>query len=432
VDSDEQRSESQPPQCASLFSRFGVELEYMVVDTGSLDVRPIADELLAAAAAAGEITDEVERGDITWSNELVAHVVEFKVTEPARALADLPGAFQRNIHDANALLAPKNARLMPGGMHPWMDPLRETKLWPHEYNEVYEAFNRIFGCQGHGWSNLQSVHLNLPFADDGEFGRLHAAIRLILPILPGLTASSPVIDGRLSGVLDNRLEVYRTNSRKVPMVAGRVIPEPAFTREAYETEILRPLYAAMIPHDPSGVLRHEWLNARGAIARFLRNTIEIRVMDVQECPEADLSICAAVVALLQALIGGRFGSLDCQRSFATLPLESILLSTIREADAAAIADADYLRLFGGPSEGCTVGELWRRLIERLFAEGLLDRRWESALAIILREGPLARRLTNTLHSARFSAADPRPLRILYAQLCDCLEAGRMFRAARLS
>lgn len=426
MESDNHRSEAPPVQGAALFSRFGVELEYMIVDARSLDVRPIADSLLAAEA--GEITGEVERGAITWSNELVAHVVEFKVSEPARAFDHLPDAFQRNIHDANARLAPLHARLMPGGMHPWMNPLRDTKLWPHEYNEVYEAFDRIFGCQGHGWSNLQSVHLNLPFANDEEFGRLHAAIRLVLPILPGLTASSPVIDGRLSGVLDNRLEVYRTNSRKIPMVAGRVIPEPVFTRAAYEAEILQPLYAAIAPHDPAGVLRHEWLNARGAIARFQRNTIEIRVMDVQECPAADIAICAAVVALLQAIVAGHFGPLDVQKAFAIEPLETILLSAIRDADKAKIADRDYLRFFGGAGPDGTVGDLWRRLIDGLFAEGGLDRRWQSTLEIIQHEGPLARRLTNALQKSGFSTASPQPLRNLSAELCDCLEAGRMFRA----
>ncbi|HTI52180.1 MAG TPA: glutamate-cysteine ligase family protein [Planctomycetaceae bacterium] len=426
MESDDPLSEDKPAASASLFSRFGVELEYMIVDARSLDVRPIADELLAAAA--GEITGEVERGDVTWSNELVAHVVEFKVTEPARALADLPGVFQREVREANALLAPLGARLMPGGMHPWMNPLCDTKLWSHEFNEVYEAFDRIFGCQGHGWSNLQSVHLNLPFADDDEFGRLHAAIRLVLPILPGLTASSPVIDGRLSGVLDNRLEVYRTNSRKVPMVAGRVIPEPVFTRAAYETDILQQLYAAIAPHDPAGVLQYEWLNARGAIARFMRNTIEIRVMDVQECPEADVAICAAVVALLRALIAGRFAPLGRQQSVAIEPLEAIFLAAIRDADQSLITDADYLALFDGPVVPCTVGDLWRRLIETLLTDGLLDPRWQPTLEIILREGPLARRLTNALKSAHFAATTRESLQPLYAQLCDCLDAGRIFRA----
>src|SRR5262249_995233 len=148
-----------------------------------------------------------------------------------------------------------------------------------------------------------------------EFARLHAAIRIVLPILPALTASSPVIDGLLSGVLDNRLEVYRVNSRKIPSIAARVIPEPVFTRRDYEREIFARIFADIAPHDPQGILRHEWLNARGAIARFSRNTIEIRVMDVQECPLADVALCAVVVALLQLLTEERFGTLATQQTF---------------------------------------------------------------------------------------------------------------------
>ncbi len=138
-------------------------------------------------------------GAISWSNELVAHVVELKTSEPAAALAGLAQAFAEHVRRINDLLRPLGARLMPTGMHPWMDPARETRLWPHDYSEVYANFDRIFDCRGHGWSNLQSVHLNLPFADDEEFGRLHAAIRLLLPILPALAASSPIVERRTTG-----------------------------------------------------------------------------------------------------------------------------------------------------------------------------------------------------------------------------------------
>ena len=114
-------------------------------------------------------------------------------------------------------------------------------IWPHDYSIVYEAFNRIFDCRGHGWANLQAVHLNLPFADDAEFARLHAAIRVLLPILPALAASSPIFEGRLSGVLDTRLDVYRNNCRKIPLATGRVIPEPVFSAADYHGRILEPL-----------------------------------------------------------------------------------------------------------------------------------------------------------------------------------------------
>jgi carboxylate-amine ligase len=402
----------------SLFAGFGVELEYMIVDSRSLSVRPIADELLGAVA--GDLSGEVDRGEIGWSNELVAHVVELKVSEAASSLEALPTLFQKNIREINALLAPRGARLMPSGMHPWMDPETETRLWPHEFGEVYRAFDRIFGCQGHGWANLQSTHLNLPFANDEEFAKLHAAIRLALPILPALSASSPLVEGQITGLLDNRLEVYRTNSRKIASVAGRIIPEAAFSRAEYETQILEPLYAEIAPHDPGRVLQHEWLNARGAIARFSRNTIEIRVLDVQECPLADLAICAAVVALLRALVGERFASLAQQQAVNVEPLASVFLTTIRQADGAVIYDDDYLKLFGYPGESCTVGELWQHLLAAIPDLTSDSSPWREPLETIVNEGPLARRILEALPE--------NDLETVYEDLCRCLEEGELFHA----
>jgi hypothetical protein len=335
------------------------------------------------------------------------------------AFAPLPALFQKNVQEINSLLSNSGARLMPAGMHPWMDPERETRLWPHEYGEVYRAFDRIFGCRGHGWANLQSAHLNLPFADDAEFARLHAAIRLLLPILPALAASSPVVEGRITGLMDNRLEVYRTNSRKIAAVAGRVIPEPAFSRAEYDAQILEPLYAEIAPHDPAGVLRHEWLNARGAIARFSRNTIEIRVLDVQECPQVDVAICSAIVAVLQALVAERWSSLSLQQAAAVEPLASILLTSIRNAEQAVIYDREYLEVFGFPGESCTAGELWGHLIAALPELSGLSSSWRETLAVITDEGPLARRIVGALETDDLQA--------VYGELCRCLHEGKMFR-----
>ncbi|HOW19319.1 MAG TPA: glutamate-cysteine ligase family protein, partial [Phycisphaerae bacterium] len=242
--------------------------------------------------APGEYPCEVELGDLCWSNELVLHVIELKTNGPATSLDRLSKTFHRDVTRINDILAPMGGCLMSSAAHPWMNPDLDTKLWPHDYGEIYRAFDKIFGCRGHGWSNLQSMHINLPFADDAEFARLHAAIRLVLPIIPALAASSPIIDGRLTGLLDSRLAFYRTNCRRIPSVTGCVIPEAVFTQRDYEEQILQRIYRDIAPHDPDETLRDEWVNARGAIARFCRNTIEIRVIDMQECPSADVAIAA--------------------------------------------------------------------------------------------------------------------------------------------
>ena len=150
----------QPPRL-HLFQAFGVELEYMIVDRDSLNVLPIADELLKAEL--GEYRSDFENGIVTWSNELVLHVIEMKSTRPESNFNTLASAFSDNIARANKVLEKWNAMLLSTAAHPWMNPQAETKLWPHDSNEVYDRYNTIFDCKGHGWSNLQSTHL----ASDG-------------------------------------------------------------------------------------------------------------------------------------------------------------------------------------------------------------------------------------------------------------------------
>lgn len=408
-----------------LFEGYGVELEYMIVRADNLAVLPVTDELLQRVV--GEISSDHDNGDVSWSNELALHVVEIKTNGPADSLYPLPDSFQRNVRKINQELAALGGKLMPAAMHPWMDPATEMKLWPHDYSPVYQTFNRIFDCSGHGWANLQSVHLNLPFHGDAEFARLHAAIRLILPLLPALAASSPVMDGKLTGLLDNRLEVYRHNARKIPSISGRVIPEAVFDRKSYEEKIFQKIYADIAPYDPEGILQHEWLNARGAIARFERNAIEIRVLDVQECPQADLAICAAIVEVLRALVDEHWTSLGEQKSFSTEMLEQVLLSTIRDADEAIITDAKYLQQFGYPVSGVqarvSAHDLWKWTLDSLgMFHSKLEAAWGEPLRTILDEGPLARRIVRTLHGDTSRAK----LTAVYGELSDCLRDGRVF------
>lgn len=395
-----------------LFAGFGVELEYMIVDRDSFAVRPICDELLKAVA--GEITGEVERGRFAWSNELALHVLEFKTNGPAVSLDGLAAGFQQQVDHANGLLAEFNACLLPTAMHPTMDPHAEMRLWPHEHSAIYEAFNRIFDCRGHGWANLQSIHLNLPFADDAQFGRLHAAVRVLLPLLPALAASSPLIDGRSAENLDQRLQVYRGNAARIPSVSGEVIPEPVFTRADYDREIFQRMYRDIARFDPQGILQQEFLNARGAIARWDRQTIEIRVLDIQECPAADLAILALIEAVLRRLVDQCDSTSAQQQAMPQAALVELLHRTIRDADQAVVDDPQFLALFGFGREPLTAGELWRQMSER---ESLAEES-RGPLSVILEKGPLARRMLS-----RYSAGES--LAELCRNLAACLDKGAM-------
>jgi len=402
-----------------LFDAFGIELEYMIVDAETLDVRPISDQALTEAA--GELTGEVELGSISWSNELALHVLELKVTEPVSDLAQVTFDFQQSIAHANGILGRLGARLLPTAMHPWMNPDREMKLWPHDYSPVYEAFNRIFNCRGHGWANLQSTHWNLPFRNEQEFAKLHAAIRLILPLLPGLAASSPIFDGRVQGPLDCRLEVYRKNSAKIPSITGQVVPEAVYTEADYEREIYQRMYRDIGAEDPDGRLQHIWLNARGAIARFDRGAIEIRVLDIQECPQADIAIGSLMVAALQAMCNEQWTSFPEQAVAPTEDLAALFRAAIITGPSTMVPSA-ISKHFGQQSQ-LTVGQLWQALFTQLqTVSPLLSPAIADSLQPIFSQGTLSQRILASIGD------DPTQsnLHRTYSHVARCLSDGKAF------
>lgn len=414
----------------SLFEGFGIELEYMIVSKETHQVLPVADKLIFAETGA---YDDVERGPMAWSNELVNHVIEMKTNGPAPALEPLPKLFDGEVAHINDRLEALGGVLMPTGMHPWMNPERETSLWSHEFNAVYEQFNQIFNCRGHGWSNLQSTHLNLPFANDAEFGALHAAIRLILPILPALAASSPIVEGKQTGTADNRLQYYRNNAMRVPSVSGMVVPEGAYTRKDYEMNILARIYQDLAPFDPQGILQHEWANARGAIARFERSAIEIKLLDIQECPKADIAIAAAIVNVLKALMAQRWVALDVQKAWPTRSLADLCRRVIVEGQNAVIDDDKYLAAMGAKSARMTAGELWGHLVETVWPKGdSAAPGLRRAVDTVLTQGNLSHRIGRALGPAtpggKGAQAAREKQQVVYRELTACLAEGRQFMA----
>jgi len=107
-----------------LFDALGIEIEYMLVDRDTLNVRPLADVVLSSLAG-GQPTSEISVGPISWSNELTLHLIELKTSDPAEEVVSLPCQFENAIGDLNPVLQAHHLRLLPTGMHPWMNPVAE-------------------------------------------------------------------------------------------------------------------------------------------------------------------------------------------------------------------------------------------------------------------------------------------------------------------
>ena len=409
-----------------LWQKYGIEMEYMIVDRDTLDVLPRADVPLGRDKN-GEQLSDVEHGPIGLSNELVSHVLELKCASPVDSLKNLGKTFHKEVLVANEKLKSINAMLLPSAAHPFMDPAT-MQLWPYDCNEIYETYDRIFNCKGHGWANLQSTHINLSFNGDEEFGKLHAAIRALLPLIPAIAASSPFLDGKFCGYLDGRIETYRHNQDRVPSIAGLVIPEAAFTYDEYNQQIFEKVKADIAPYDPEHLLNHFFLNSRGAIARFDRGAIEIRLVDIQECPDADIAIAEWEVAALKGLVEGAFSgaSLDAiskkVRALDTAALAKILLDTTRFAEKTIIRDKDFLNVWDIDASEITAGEIVQHIFQ--VVKGKISSHSQELLRKMFHRGTLASALVKNV------GANPGHDDFVweYGRLARCLAENRLYDA----
>jgi gamma-glutamyl:cysteine ligase YbdK (ATP-grasp superfamily) len=231
--------------------------------------------------------------------------MEVKPNEPFSSPVEFEETMQASVQLLQNFVKRKyGAHLLGMGMHPLLR-LDETRVWPHRHRQIYEAYGKVFNLRRHGWLNIQSYQLNLPYSDERSGVLLHNFIANIIPYLPAITASSPIYEGRFGECVDNRLRFYKENQREVPSVTGDLIPEYAFSFEKYREQIIDKYSRDLARKGVTGLLLgKDWVNSRGVIFRFDRKALEIRVMDEQECIKSDVALSCFIRALLRGLMKG--------------------------------------------------------------------------------------------------------------------------------
>jgi gamma-glutamyl:cysteine ligase YbdK (ATP-grasp superfamily) len=181
--------------------------------------------------------------------------------------------------------------------------LEDTSIWPHRHRQIYEAYRKLFNLNQHGWLNIQSFQLNLPYSNEQNGVRIHNLLANICPYLPAFTASSPICEGRSAVYVDDRLRFYKLNQSEVPSITGDVVPEYVSSFGEYYRKIISKYSTEMAQAGAEELILHkEWVNSRGIILRFERKALEIRVMDEQECIKSDVAISCFIRALLRGLL----------------------------------------------------------------------------------------------------------------------------------
>jgi gamma-glutamyl:cysteine ligase YbdK (ATP-grasp superfamily) len=229
--------------------------------------------------------------------------MEFKANQPFKS----PTAFEETMHNAvvtvgDFLQKSFHAYLLGTGMHPLLR-LEETGVWPHHHRRIYAEYGKIFNLKQHGWLNIQSFHLNLPYATEKEGITLHNRLAELSAYVPAISAASPFFEGNAGPAVDNRLTFYKLNQIEVPSIIGDVVPEYASSVKDYQKNVIgeysRDLAKAGADKT---ILNREWVNSRGVIFRFDRKALELRVMDEQECTKSDVALSCFIRAALKGLI----------------------------------------------------------------------------------------------------------------------------------
>lgn len=262
---------------------------------------PIADKVIKDFH--GRVVNFVEQGAFTFGKELQLHVLEVKPNKPFKS----PETFEETMHQAvlnlSGFLEKKyGASLLGTGMHPLLR-LEETGVWPHRHRQIYNAYSKIFNLKQHGWLNIQSFQLNLPYFNEEKAILMHNLLANVCAYLPAISASSPVYEGKIGEYIDNRLYFYMENQREIPSIAGSVVPEYVYSFKQYKREVIEKYSLDLARAGADGCLLHkEWVNSRGVVIRFDKRALEVRVMDEQECVKSDVALSCFIRALLRGLL----------------------------------------------------------------------------------------------------------------------------------
>ena len=270
-----------------------------------LEPLPIVDKVLKDFH--GRIVNSVKLPKFTFGKELQLHVMEIRPNTPFESPIEFEETMQDAVLTVQDFLHRKyQANLLGTGMHPLLR-LEETNIWPHRHRQIYQAYSKIFNLKRHGWLNIQSFQLNLPYSSERKGVLLHNILTYICAYLPAFAASSPIYEGRLGENVDNRLHFYMKNQKEIPSVTGDIIPEYVSSLGQYREEIINKYSQELAAAGANSlILNKEWVNSRGIIFRFDRRALEIRVMDEQECVKSDVALSCFIRALTRGLIGQEF------------------------------------------------------------------------------------------------------------------------------
>ena len=249
----------------------GVEEEFAILHPETLDLVPRFEQLRAAAES-----DEVLSEGIT--GELISSEIEI-VSGAGADLHDALASQRERRRGLFALAAAQGVTLGATGTHPWADYREQPIIDTEHYRRVEEGLKYV------AWrNNTFSLHVHVGVHGADRAVKVCDRLRGVLPLLLALSANSPYLDGRDTGLQSARTQSF---TKSFPRCG---VPDAFGGWAAYRE------YIELLVRTSSIVeFTQVWWSVR---PHFRFGTVEVRICDAQSTAQESDALAALMVACI--------------------------------------------------------------------------------------------------------------------------------------
>src|ERR671931_1753439 len=253
----------------------GIEEEFAVLDAASLDMVPRFEELRDAAAA----------DDPVLAASIAAELISSEIEIRSGRGDDVHDALRRQRDMRNRLFAVAEARGVAfgaTGTHPWADYRDQRNIDTEHYHRVVDGLRYVARR-----NNTFSLHVHVGVHGIDRAVRVCDRLRPVLPLLLAISASSPFLEGRDTGLASVRSQIF---TKSFPRCG---IPDAFGSWAAFRD------YVDFLVRTNSIVeYTQVWWSIR---PHFAFGTVEVRICDAQPTAvEAEALAGLITAAVLQA------------------------------------------------------------------------------------------------------------------------------------
>jgi carboxylate-amine ligase len=248
----------------------GLEEEFAILEPATLDLVPRFEQLRARASERDPLLADAITG------ELISSEIEI-VSGRGENFNDALTRQRERRRRLFALAGEEGAALGATGTHPWADYREQPIIDTEHYRRVEQGLKYV------AWrNNTFSLHVHVGINDIDRAVQVCDRLRPVLPLLLAVSANSPYLDGRDSGLHSARTQSF---TRNFPRCG---IPDSFGGWRPYRQYIEFLLRTSSIVE-----FTQVWWSVR---PHFEFGTVEVRICDAQSTTAESEALAALIVA----------------------------------------------------------------------------------------------------------------------------------------